>query len=174
MVVQDSVDPVQVVKSANVVKEPVNTPHDTQNNGEDTVFGPWMLDKGKEKKVVNKDPSAQIDNLHKEPSPMEIMEKQKKDDWEREVMAMMSRYHNKRWEAHSKGEYVGDLWSMDKSDFLEFLQGNSSSSSKGHTGKYDLDKPPDNNSMSENKPTQNGRENNPAGSVAQPKGYNSK
>ncbi|KAJ1441622.1 hypothetical protein SESBI_01244 [Sesbania bispinosa] len=130
--------------------------------------------KGKEKNVVIKDSSVQIDNLHKEPSPMEIIDKQKKDDWEREVMAMMSRCHNKRWEAHSKGDYVGDLWSMDKSDFLEFLQGDSSSGSKGHAGNSDLGKPPDNNSMAENQLTHDGRGNNPVGFVAQPKGAGAK
>ncbi|KAJ1379912.1 hypothetical protein SESBI_46471 [Sesbania bispinosa] len=69
----------------------------------------------------------------------------KNKDWEKEIMAMMNRYHKRRWDAHSKGDYVGDLFSLDKKQFFETLYGNSSTGIQGYMGHSDLDKPPDYN-----------------------------
>ncbi|KAJ1426803.1 Nucleotide-diphospho-sugar transferase [Sesbania bispinosa] len=78
-----------------------------------------MSDKLKKsnKGVVTVESDVQSVKSSMEPDPMTTKDKEKRDDWEREVLAMMSRFHNKRWEAHSKGEYVGDLWSMDKGNW---------------------------------------------------------
>ncbi|KAJ1380300.1 Endonuclease/exonuclease/phosphatase superfamily [Sesbania bispinosa] len=91
-----------------------------------------------------KDPPKQFETVSKDVSPSLIQEKDKKDEWEKEILAMMSRYHNKRWEARANGEFVGDLFSMDKSSFFNIMQGMPSSSFNGHIGSSNLDKPPDN------------------------------
>ncbi|KAJ1409850.1 hypothetical protein SESBI_22478, partial [Sesbania bispinosa] len=100
-----------------------------------------------EKNAGKKDTPQQTMNDVKEPTNLENQEAKNKDEWEREVMTLMSRYHNKRWEAYSRGDCVGDLWSMDKNNFLESVYGSSSGGVQGYMVSSDLDRPPDGNCM---------------------------
>ncbi|KAJ1439563.1 hypothetical protein SESBI_02509 [Sesbania bispinosa] len=59
---------------------------------------------------------------------LETKKNAKTDDWEKEALAMMSKYNNKRWEAYSSGEFVGDPFSLNKNNFFE-VQGINSSAS---------------------------------------------
>ncbi|KAJ1424310.1 hypothetical protein SESBI_11756 [Sesbania bispinosa] len=54
-------------------------------------------------KFANKDPPKQSETISKDISPSLITEKDKMDDWEKEILALMSKYHNKRWEARANG-----------------------------------------------------------------------
>ncbi|KAJ1403376.1 hypothetical protein SESBI_27380 [Sesbania bispinosa] len=96
--------------------------------------------------------SQQIQKQKQEIPPKETLSKDRQlkknnEDWEKEVMAMMSRYHQKRWEAYSKGEYVGDFYSCDQQEFVNTLYGSPSTDLQGYVGHSDLDKPPDPDAM---------------------------
>ncbi|KAJ1442466.1 hypothetical protein SESBI_00826 [Sesbania bispinosa] len=74
----------------------------------------------------------------------EVKDKQKNDDWEKEVLVIMSRYNTMRWEAHSRGEFVGDPLSMDNQHFRSLIYGNSSDSTMQDVAPIsNLDRPPD-------------------------------
>ncbi|KAJ1404587.1 Zinc finger, CCHC-type [Sesbania bispinosa] len=126
----------------------------TQADGDEVLFGPWML----AKKISRKRPKANAQQgvtniiivdgeiLQKQTLFLlpEIKDKQKKDDWENEVLAIMSRYNNMRWEAHSKGEFVGDPMSMDKQQFRSIIYGNNTGSGmQKFDSSSNLDRPPD-------------------------------
>ncbi|KAJ1382865.1 hypothetical protein SESBI_43849 [Sesbania bispinosa] len=95
------------------------------------------------KPVVIKDSQAQEESSSKKLSPRIAKEQGKKKDWEKEILAMMSRYHSKRWEAHSNGEYVGDPLSLDKKNYFEIMKDLNVDSSHGKSAILDLDRPPD-------------------------------
>ncbi|KAJ1403148.1 hypothetical protein SESBI_27555 [Sesbania bispinosa] len=72
-----------------------------------------------QKRKVDKGPGQNPKSSNLEPKVQElseIMDKQKKDDWENEVLAIMSRYNNMRWEAHSKGSGIQDFDSSSNLD----------------------------------------------------------
>ncbi|KAJ1392563.1 hypothetical protein SESBI_35648 [Sesbania bispinosa] len=114
-----------------------------QADGDEALFGPWML----AKKISRKRPQANPQSASLEPKAHEIREvkdKQKNDDWEKEVLAIMSRYNTMRWEAHSRGEFVGDPLSMDNQHFKSLTYGNSSDSNmQDVVPTSNLDRPPD-------------------------------
>ncbi|KAJ1388351.1 hypothetical protein SESBI_39178 [Sesbania bispinosa] len=93
-------------------------------------------------------PQKQTQDSPAKDTPSEVRQiKEKNEDWEKEILAMMSRYNHKRWEAHSKGEYVGDYYSCNKQEFLNTLYGSSSTDLQGYVGNSDLDKPLDQDAM---------------------------
>ncbi|KAJ1376330.1 hypothetical protein SESBI_50043 [Sesbania bispinosa] len=92
---------------------------------------------------VPKESKPSVNPDMKELSPRALKEKEKKEDWEKEILAMMSRYHSKRWESYSKGEFVGDPYSLDRNSYYEAMQGLEASSSHCNKVMVDLDRPPD-------------------------------
>ncbi|KAJ1388227.1 hypothetical protein SESBI_39331, partial [Sesbania bispinosa] len=89
---------------------------------------------------VSKDP---VESTSKELSPRTMKEKAIKEDWEKEILAMMSRFHSKRWEAHLRGDFVADPLCLDKSTFLATMQGLDAGSSLDTCAIVNLDRPPD-------------------------------
>ncbi|KAJ1407259.1 hypothetical protein SESBI_24361, partial [Sesbania bispinosa] len=91
---------------------------------------------------VSKESQPTVTSTIKELSPRALKEKEKKEDWEKEILAMMSRYHSKRWDSYSKGKFVGDPYSLDRNSYFKTMQGLKASSSHGNKDMVDLDKPP--------------------------------
>ncbi|KAJ1397580.1 Zinc finger, CCHC-type [Sesbania bispinosa] len=99
--------------------------------------------KNQKKPVVSKDSQTKEESSSKNLSPKTVVEQEKKKDWENEILAMMSRYHSKIWESHSKGEYVGDPLSLDKNNYYKIMKGLDTGSSLGKSAILNLDLPPD-------------------------------
>ncbi|KAJ1380103.1 AraC family transcriptional regulator [Sesbania bispinosa] len=66
-----------------------------------------------------------------------------KDDWEREVLTIMSKYHNKQWEIHLSGGYVEDIIALYGVNKNVLVDSRENHGTKGFVGDPNLDKPPD-------------------------------
>ncbi|KAJ1376734.1 hypothetical protein SESBI_49638 [Sesbania bispinosa] len=100
--------------------------------------------KAQKKIVLVKESPHRTDLSSNAESSLETTKAAKDDEWEKEVLALMSRYNNKRWEAHANGEFVGDVFSLNKNNFFEVIQGKSSTVSPSQVVVLNSDIPPDN------------------------------
>ncbi|KAJ1429723.1 Zinc finger, CCHC-type [Sesbania bispinosa] len=130
-----------------------------------------------QKKKVDKGPGQNPKSPNLEPKVQElpkIKDKQKKDDWENEVLAIMSIYNNMGWEAHSKGEFVGDPMSMDKQQFRSIIYGNNTGSGmQKFDSSSNLDRPHDTAKEKGKESVSDGKEGTQSELIKMPEGISS-
>ncbi|KAJ1379030.1 Endonuclease/exonuclease/phosphatase superfamily [Sesbania bispinosa] len=137
-------------KSPNNVQDPVIHEQRSQDNGDGEIFGPWMLVRKTPRRRIKANTQQEVTNTtsitdnsqrpdHVSASRFEVLQSTPETHSE-----SPPEYHNMRWMAHSKGDFVGDPLSMDNQQFIDFIYGNDFKSGiQYYANSSNLGKPPD-------------------------------